>query len=81
MEESHSSNTSCSVRNVAVSVFAETNSQFFRQPGLIHSANLVEQDQTLPAAMIDADPKRRLATRRGHRCDEYCAQMIVHFGW
>jgi hypothetical protein len=30
--------------------------------------------------MSDADPKRRLATRRGHRCDEHRAQMIVHFG-
>src|ERR1035438_3284175 len=55
-------------------------SQFLRQPGLVHRANLIEQDdQTLPASMIDTDPKRRLATRRGHGGDEYCAQMIVHF--
>src|SRR5271157_2824486 len=55
-------------------------SQFLRQPGLVHGANLIEQDQTLPATMNDTDPKRRLATRRRHGCDEYCAQMIVHFG-
>src|ERR1017187_1602782 len=55
-------------------------SQFLRQPGLVHGENLIEQDQTLPATMIDADPKRRLATRRGHGGDEYCAQMIVQFG-
>src|ERR1022692_3313809 len=55
-------------------------SQFLRQPGLVHGANLIEQDQTLSATMSDADPKRRLATRRRHGCDEYCAQMIVHFG-
>src|SRR5450759_3800645 len=55
-------------------------SQFLRQSGLVHGANLIEQDQTLPATMSDADPKRRLATRRSHGRDEYCAQMIVHFG-
>src|ERR1035437_4651474 len=55
-------------------------SQFLRQPGLVHGANLIDQDQTLPATMIDTDPKRNLATRRGHRGDEYCAQMIVQFG-
>src|SRR5450756_824991 len=54
-------------------------SQFLRQSGLIHRANLIEQNQTLSATMIDTDPKRRLVTRRGHGCDEYCAQMIVHF--
>jgi len=54
-------------------------SQFLRQPGLVHGANLIEQDQTLPASMIDSDPKRRLATRRGHGGDQRCAQMIVHF--
>jgi len=55
-------------------------SQFLRQSGLVHGANLIEQDQTLPATMSDADPERRLATRRGHGGDEYRAQMIVHFG-
>jgi hypothetical protein len=55
-------------------------SQFLRQPGLVHGANLIEQDQTLPATMSDADPKRRLATRRSDGCDQYGAQMIVHFG-
>ena len=30
--------------------------------------------------MSDADPKRRLVTRRCHGCDEYRTQMIVHFG-
>src|ERR1017187_6011426 len=55
-------------------------SQFLRQPGLVHGSNLIEQDQTPPATMNDADPKRCLATRRSHGCDKYCAQMIVHFG-
>src|ERR1035438_10292032 len=54
-------------------------SQFLRQPGLVHGATLIEQDQTLPATVSDADPKRRLAPRRSHGCDEYCAQMIVRF--
>src|SRR5258706_14979450 len=30
--------------------------------------------------MIDSDPKRRLATCRGHRGDENCTQMIMHLG-
>jgi len=80
MEESHSANTSCSVLNVAVSVFAGNYSQSLRQPGLVHGSNLIEQDQTLPATMTDTDPKRRLAPCRGHGGDEYCAQVIVHFG-
>ena len=38
-------------------------SQLLHQPGLIHRANLIEQDETLPAAMIESNPKRRLAAR------------------
>ena len=34
-------------------------SEFLRQPSLVHCANLIEQDHTLPATMIDTDPKRR----------------------
>src|SRR5450759_2324001 len=55
-------------------------SQFLRQPDLVHGANLIEQNQTLPATMSDVNPKWCLAARRSHGCDEYGAQMIVHFG-
>ena len=42
-------------------------SQFLPQPGLVHGANLVEQDQTLPATMIDTDPKRDAPVLNGFR--------------
>src|ERR1035441_10350699 len=38
-------------------------SQFIRQPGLVHGANLIEQDQTLPATMIDAARKHLCGLR------------------
>jgi len=50
VEGPYSANTSCSVLRVAVSVFAETYSQFLRQPGLSTARTLIEQDQTFPAA-------------------------------
>src|SRR5437763_10352681 len=31
--------------------------------------------------MSDADPKRSLAARRSHGCDDYSAQVVVHFSW
>ncbi|SPF55838.1 hypothetical protein SBA4_7470005 [Candidatus Sulfopaludibacter sp. SbA4] len=55
-------------------------SQFLRQSGLVHSTNLIEQDQAFSATMSDADPKGCLAARRSHGCHDYCAQIIVHFG-
>jgi hypothetical protein len=54
--------------------------QSLRQSDLIHGANLIEQDQALSATVSETHPKRCLATGRSHRCDEYCAQMIVHLG-
>lgn len=53
---------------------------FTSQPELVHGGNLIEQDQTPPVTMSDADPKRRLAIGRIHRCDERRAQSIVLIG-
>jgi hypothetical protein len=44
VEESHSANTSCSVLNVAVSVFAETTPSFFANRVLSMARTLIEQD-------------------------------------